>query len=68
MGNTLIFFVQQYIIVDFKELAVGGQVEPVVKENVITVYFQKGNYERAQCLLPDGIIYGLFRSPRSSVL
>jgi hypothetical protein len=65
MGNTLIFFVQQYIIV---ELAVGGQVEPVAKENVITVYFQKGNYERAQCLLPDGIIYGLFRSLRSSVL
>jgi hypothetical protein len=53
-GKYVDLLCHQYIIVDFRELAVGGQVEPVVKKNVITVYFQKGNYERAQCLLPDG--------------
>ncbi len=53
-GKYVDLLCNQYIVVDFRDIAYSVQVKPVVKENVITVYFYKGNYETAQCLLPDG--------------
>ena len=55
-GKCVELLCNQYIIVDFREIAHGAKVKKLKKKNVITVYFCKGDYSTARCLLPNGSV------------